>query len=460
MAEMNFEIGLAGGSGQPRRRSPDAPLRMVVLANLRGAAPREALAQRKSVRLDLDTYDTVLETWAPTAQAHVGGGLAEVSVTELEHFHPDHLFEELEAFGALRDLRARLENPKTFAAAAEELGAAARTGGEDAPAESDDAALDRLLGGARRSSDPAAEAARRMIVAAIAPHIVPSRDPRADELVASVDASLTELMRAVLHAPGVRGLEAVWTGLRVLAQRVELGEDVLVTVLDVTLDEIRADLAAQDDPSQSVLWSLLAPSGAGATAPDWVVGLDHEWGPDVEDLTTLARLGAIAGGLGATYVAGLAPTARGQAEEIPAAFRAAAVAGAIALAAPRVLLRLPYGTRGESVDSFAFEELADCAVDAGCGHPGYLWGNGALACAITRGLERLHGDRPLDLDDLPAHVRGAGDDMALQPCAEVLLRDADLEGMVSRGLVPLASYKDRASIRVPRLQTLAGTAVV
>ena len=50
----------------------------------------------------------------------------------------------------------------------------------------------------------------------------------------------------------------------------------------------------------------------------------------------------------------------------------------IALALPRILLRRPYGAKTEPIDSFAFEEIPGAPE-----HEAYVWGNGALACALV-----------------------------------------------------------------------------
>ena len=52
----------------------------------------------------------------------------------------------------------------------------------------------------------------------------------------------------------------------------------------------------------------------------------------------------------------------------------------IGLALPRFLLRLPYGKKTFSAESFDFEEF-----EGAPGHEDYLWGNSAFAVALRLG---------------------------------------------------------------------------
>jgi predicted component of type VI protein secretion system len=108
------------------------------------------------------------------------------------------------------------------------------------------------------------------------------------------------------------------------------------------------------------------------------------------------------------------------------------------------------------VESFPFEELAPRRE-----HASYLWGNGALACALligrafaSRGWEMEPGDE-LEVENLPAHIHDDGGGKNLQPCAEVALVDRAAEAILGAGLMPLLSHKGRNAVHVMRFQSIA-----
>ncbi len=91
-----------------------------------------------------------------------------------------------------------------------------------------------------------------------------------------------------------------------------------------------------------------------------------------------------------------------------------------------------------------------------------MWGNPALACALligqsfsARGGWDMEPGDDQDLVDLPAHVFERDGERHLQPCAEVLLTERAGEAIMSRGIMPLLSYKNRNAVRLMRFQSIA-----
>ena len=128
----------------------------------------------------------------------------------------------------------------------------------------------------------------------------------------------------------------------------------------------------------------------------------------------------------------------------------------IGLAAPRMLMRLPYGKGTDPVSAFDFDELGTARA-----HESYLWGGGAMACALligrafsARGWEMEPGDE-LDVEDLPAHAYVEDGEKRLQACAESHLSERAGQALLERGLIPLLSYANRNAIRVMRFQSVA-----
>jgi predicted component of type VI protein secretion system len=118
-------------------------------------------------------------------------------------------------------------------------------------------------------------------------------------------------------------------------------------------------------------------------------------------------------------------------------------ARSVGLAAPRFLLRLPYGARTDPAERFAFEEMEDGPV-----HEHFLWGNPALLFLASL-------EAPGVIDGLPLHVYERDGETRAQPCAETLLPSSTVEAMLERGIMPVVALKDRDEIRLARLQSVA-----
>ncbi|MFO1349427.1 MAG: type VI secretion system contractile sheath large subunit [Gammaproteobacteria bacterium] len=138
------------------------------------------------------------------------------------------------------------------------------------------------------------------------------------------------------------------------------------------------------------------------------------------------------------------------------ALRASPIAHWIGLALPRLLLRAPYGARSDAIEAFAFEELT-----AERRHQDYLWGNPAFACAqwiaaaFTEQGWDLRLDGPFDLIDLPTHVYQERGEKKLLACAEIFLSERAAQAMTARGIMALQSYRDRNTVRLRALHSIA-----
>ena len=434
---LKFDVGF----GRPgRRRESDDPLRLLVLGDFSGkpSSDRPQLANRPTYQVDVDTFESVFRRVGPQLTLTAG----EIRFGGLDDFHPDRLFAGLDLFQALRRQRA---NP---------------------PAEDDDA-LGRLLG---KSAEPAAAPAPApapasgldaFIRSVVAPHIVKDPSAQTGAYVMAVDAATAEQMRAVLHAPAFQALEAAWRGLYWLISNLELDENLQVHLFDVTRDEVLDDVvSARGKLSEAGLYRALVdrwrnvPGGQGWSA---LIGLMDFGGSDT-DVGLLAALGLIASQAGGPLLAGadwnLAdnPDASAGWQSL----RRSEAAPWIGLAAPRVLLRLPYGKRTEPVESFPFEEFAGSPVQEQL-----LWGNAALALALligrgftARGWDMELGDER-EIDDLPAYTFERDGEREMQPCGERLLSESVIHKLLNAGLIPIASRLDRHAVVAVRFQSIS-----
>ncbi|NIQ12830.1 MAG: type VI secretion system contractile sheath small subunit, partial [Gammaproteobacteria bacterium] len=78
----------------------------------------EPLQQRRLYPIDIDNFDQVLAAINPQLNLADGETLG---IAHLDDFHPDGLYQNLTLFKKLRDLRKRLQDSSTAAAALAEL---------------------------------------------------------------------------------------------------------------------------------------------------------------------------------------------------------------------------------------------------------------------------------------------------------------------------------------------------
>jgi len=471
---VRFQIDLGKPAATARRRD-DQPLTLLVLGNFSGATA--AGAPWVPVKIDLDNFDAVFSAFEPSLDLELpglAGARLKLRFGSLDDLHPDALFREWGVFSALREQRALLANPATFSQAAASLLDATKTAARDV-VEGD--MFERLLGSRGRDAAPTGGVVHQLISGVVAPYIVPDIAPEQSRYIASVDAAITATMRDILHAPAFQALEAAWRGVKALLDDTEGGDEIEIWLLDASAARMDADIAEHaDDPAGSALHDVIV--ARAERAPDatpWSVVLgDYLFTADEAGLRRLATLGALARRAGAVFVGGADPRlasrvsfakgAAAPAADAPVAeswrdLRRQPFAAHVALAAPRTLVRLPYGKGTDPIDAFAFEELADDAPPESL-----LWGNGAFVLArllvrafLANGWDAEPGDE-LEIDGFPALVRGRGDDRELQACAEGYLADGVAEKLLSLGLVPLQSHEKRPAVRAMRVQSVADPA--
>lgn len=418
---------------RPARAEDDAPFRILIAADFSGRAARgpvetgAPVGERKAIRVDLDSFDATIARLEP--QVRLGDGDV-FRFRELDDFLPDTLFARIARFGALKD--------------ASEADAKRRATSRPAAG-----LLDRILDGTPREEAPVAAAG-------------PDRP--------------TELMRAILGGGAFRALEAAWRGVDFLLRRLDVDGPLTLHLVDISPEELRADLLAGDDLGSSGLHRLLVEKTVGTPgAHPWaafvVLGA---FGASKEDAEALGRLAKIASKAGTAVLAGAEPglvgcrslaatpdphdwsAPEGEGAEAWAALRRLPEARYVGLALPRLLLRLPYGKDTNAVEAFEFEELSSPPA-----HEEYLWGGPALALALLLGeafLEDGWSLRPgsaQEISGLPfALVTEDGEKHAV-PCAETLFTVRAMEAVTAKGLMPLLTLKGTDTVRLATFQSIA-----
>ena len=454
-----IELSTSGRATRPSTaRQNDAPFRLLVIADLSGRKNRrvsEPLAARRCVKIDIDNFDAVLARVEPKLALALASTKVDLTFGALDDFHPDRLFARV---SAVRD-----------ATPASAPSIAAAPASENAPAESDEQTLQRLLGGTPARSGPASptkpDHIRELIAQAVAPHIVAPPAPGAAQTAAALDTARTAQMRALLHHPDFQALEAAWRGVDSLVRNLEADEGLEVFILDAAVDELRTDLERSDDLSESDFFKKLVEEtvqSPGATPWSLIVA-DLFFSTAEPDARCLARAGKIAEASGAPLLTSLqsglidaAISREGLADPVWSALRSFPHASSIGIAAPRMLLRLPYGKATDPIDSFDFEELGS-PTD----HDQFLWGNPAFGIArviadgfLQNGWDFAPGAGN-ELTDLPHHTWREDGEAKMTPCTERWLTDVEGERLLAAGIMPLLSIRGCNAVQLPRIQSMA-----
>jgi type VI secretion system protein ImpC len=477
-SDVDVRLG-TGTQTSPEPLDPDTPFRLLVLGDFGGigAGPLE---MRKAHAVDRDVLEEELGRLQATLDFSLGDERrARIALRDLDDFHPDRLLERVDILSEWRRVRERLEDPRTFADAAREVRAWAgpppeRRENAAAPARGQDDIVGELLAGAARQARPDA-AFEAELKAIVRPHLAAEEDADLPRLREAVDEARSGLLRAILRNPRFREVEAAWRSLDLLVRRAG-DESIRIFFLDASREALLTDLTSHDTLSGTGLYRRLVTETLDTPgAEPWaaILGL-YEFGPTIADAAFLSRMAKLARAAGAPFLAGARPEFVGcasfaatpdpddwkRSEDDGAVIweelRALPEAAWVALALPRLMLRQPYGTKTDPIDSFPFEEVPGVPE-----HEAYLWGNSALACALAlagafeQGGWNLRPETAAEIQGLPAHVFKDGLETRVTPPSEVVLTIRAAERLLEAGLVPVLSLKGSESVRVARLQAIA-----
>jgi type VI secretion system protein ImpC len=322
----------------------------------------------------------------------------------------------------------------------------------------------------RRAVDPI----RAYVNEIVAPYLTPNPDPKQKELIAQVDAATSGQMSAVLHHPNLQPIEAAWRALYLLVRDVETSTQLGIYILDITRDELAADLSAGDLRSSAFHKLIVEEAVQTPGAHPWTLhGGNFTFTTSLDDIELLAKIGMIARAGGAPFLAAAHSRVLGcdsivssphprewKAQPVWDEVRQFPEAAWIGLALPRFLLRLPYGKKTDSTERFDYEEMPGIPR-----HEDYLWGNPAfLAITLTAQAfsELGWAMRPGAIQNvrgLPLHIYNEDGAPVAKPCAEVLLTEQAATTMIDRGLMPLLTMKGTDTVRVGMFQSVSGKAL-
>jgi type VI secretion system protein ImpC len=481
-------------------RDRDMPMHIAVLADFSGRKSRNqenlnSLSGRKMIAINRDNFDEVFSKLDVQLQLPVAEHA--LVFAELDNLHPDFIYARVGLFDKLRILQRKLKKKDSFAAAAEEIHAWTSYRNEPQVEEVIPEGIEmpsNLLDAALQGHDIAKQLEHgplgnidSLIKDIVSPYVEAKVDPRQAEMLAAVDEATSETMRAIMHHSDFQQLEATWRGLYWLLRQIESDSNISVFIMDVSQNELRADLARSEADSHC-FQQLVEARGSMDDIPYAVILGDYQLQNTAEDADLALQMALLADNAkgcwlsaGHEQLAGCSALSESvdpdnwrsvtDEEDLSYEDREASVkwqqmrknssAAHLALAAPRFLLRLPFGNKTTSVESFDYQELAQDGS-----HDFYLWGNGAflLTSLLAEGYNRkgwsaLPGHFT-EVDNLSLHVYEEDGESMVKPCAEVLLTDRSAAVLNDAGLLVLRSTRHKDRITVPNFQSMASSQCV
>lgn len=303
-----------------------------------------------------------------------------------------------------------------------------------------------------------------------------SRDTEAmlNEQIRQIDDLLSAQLNEVMHHPKFKKLESSWRGLRYLLSQTETGKQLKLRVMSITKEELADDLTAgkaEMAVDRSELFRKIYQqefNQFGGTPYGALIG-DYEFDKKGQDMKLLTRISQLAAASHAPFIAGADPkmfgfesfTELGDVYELETAFEGREYAQwnafrdtedsrYVALTAPRMLIREPYGRDTVPVKAFDFTEDV-----TGKEHDKYLWANAAwgLGSCVTKAFARYGWCARIrgvtsggKVEGLPTHTfetdRG---DIAMKCPTETLIPDDQEFELAKLGFAPLANEKNTAN---------------
>ena len=490
--KLQFEVEFR--PAKMRERKGDSPFNLLVLGDFSGRFNRgqfEPIAQRKVWRIDSDNFAEMpanLDARLRLSTAHPIADPPELRFGQLADFHPDQLLKRIATLSTLLAHRQRLLDPATAQAASTEvpellpqtsISSADPPKPSPAASASDVDTMARLLGGTARptpapATSPTPTKIEQLLRQAVGSSVVPEPTPRQTSMLSAVELELAAQLRARLHHPDFQALEANWRGLDLLVRIFGGEENIKLWLVDVSKEELNADLRTSESLDGSGIAKLLRRQ---AEDQPWTLCLGlYSFGAELAEIELLGRLTGVAAQSQTPFIAAAAPQLVNCAsfgaqpdpddwnQPMPAesraawtALRALPQAAYLGLAMPRFLLRQPYGQQSDPIEAFGFNELSSPPE-----HEGFLWGNPALLCGYLSAACFLANGWSGQCDggevgELPVYLFDDAGEKAAKPCAEIWLGERAVRAILDRGLVPVLSIKGRDAVRVPALPTLAGS---
>lgn len=351
----------------------------------------------------------------------------------------------------------------------------AQTGAAPAPAELNE--FEALLTKEFKPKTSEAESAVKSAVQTLAEEALKGEVVRRDDvltyiedLIAAIDKKLSAQLNLIMHHDDFTKLEGSWRGLHHLVYNSETDTMLKIKVLNISKREIQRTLHHYKGIAfdQSPLFKKIYEEEYGTFGghPFGCLVGDYEFDHTAQDVQLLRDIAKIASSAHCPFISAASPRLMqmdswqelSNPRDLAKLFENAEYAAwrslrdsedakYLGLTMPRYLARLPYSTRSNPVDAFAFEEDAE-----GRNHRNFVWANAAYAMAvnINRAFKlygwcaRIRGVESGGLvQGLPVHTFPTDDGGVDMKCpTEIAITDRRENELAKLGLMPLLHCKN------------------
>jgi type VI secretion system protein ImpC len=293
--------------------------------------------------------------------------------------------------------------------------------------------------------------------------------------IRQIDEALSGQLNEIMHDPRFSKLEGSWRGLSYLVMNTETSTNLKIRVVNASKRELHRDLTRSVEFDQSLLFRKIYENEFGTPGGEPYGALigDYEWTNHPEDIEALRLISNVSAAAFAPFISAAGASLMGfeQWSDLSRprdlakifdtveyqkwrGFRDSDDSRFVSLVMPRVLARLPYGTRTSPIDEFGYEEApmdrqgAPLAME----HDHYCWMNAAFVmgtrlteafakygfCTAIRGAEG--GGK---VENLPTHIFMSDDgDLDAKCPTEIGITDRREYELSNLGFLPLCHYKN------------------
>ncbi len=291
-----------------------------------------------------------------------------------------------------------------------------------------------------------------------------------ESIIAELDKKISAQVNLIIHDEKFQKLESSWRGLSYLVNNTQTSESLKIRVLNVSQKEMQKSLKKFKGTAwdQSPFFKKLYEEEYGTAGGEpfgCLIG-DYYFNHTAPDLELLKGLAQISAAAHMPFISAASPSIMNLESwqelsnprditkifgtpEYAAwrSFRESEDSRYVALTLPRVLSRMPYGSKTNPVEEFDFEE------DTGAGSSDkYSWMNAAYAmgvninrsfaeygwCARIRGVESGGA-----VENLPTHTFPTDDGGVAMKCpTEIAITDRREAELSKNGFMPLIHWKN------------------
>ncbi|MCT8329459.1 type VI secretion system contractile sheath large subunit [Albidovulum sediminis] len=291
-----------------------------------------------------------------------------------------------------------------------------------------------------------------------------------ESIIAVIDRKLTEQVNEILHHEDFQQLESAWRGLHYLVNNTETDEMLKIRVFNISKKDMHKTLRKFKGTAwdQSPIFKKVYEEEFGQFGgePYGCLVADYHFDHSPPDVELLGEMAKIAAAAHAPLITGAKPTLfqmdswseLANPRDLTKIFQTPEYASwrslresedskYVGLAMPRFLGRLPYGSKTDPVEEFAFEEDTE-----GADSNKYGWVNAAygMAVNINRSFKqygwcsRIRGiESGGAVENLPSHTFPTDDGGVDQKCpTEIAISDRREAELAKNGMMPLIHRKN------------------